>query len=62
MIIDYNNPALKKTQSLVYLFYDYAFNKGNKGYGATVIVVLLVFIMLLTVIQLRGQKRWVHYN
>ncbi|MBR6403403.1 MAG: sugar ABC transporter permease [Eubacterium sp.] len=62
MIIDYNNPALKKTQSLVYLFYTYSFTQGNKGYGATVIVILLVFIMILTVLQLIGQKKWVHYN
>lgn len=62
MIIDYNNPALKKTESLVYLFYKYSFEQSKKGYGATVIVVLLVVIMILTVIQLIGQKKWVHYN
>ena len=62
MIIDYNNPALKKTESLVYLFYKYSFEQSKKGYGATVIVVLLIFIMILTVIQLIGQKKWVHYN
>ncbi|MCR5717181.1 MAG: sugar ABC transporter permease [Lachnospiraceae bacterium] len=62
MVIDANNPALKKTQSLVYLFYDYSFNQGNKGYGATVVVVLLVVIALLTVLQMIGQKKWVHYS
>ncbi len=62
MVIDYNNPALKKTESLVYLFYNYSFQQGNKGYGATVVVVLLIVIMILTVIQLIGQKKWVYYN
>lgn len=62
MVIDYNNPALKKTESLVYLFYKYSFTQGNKGYGATVVVVLLVVIMIVTVIQMIGQKKWVHYN
>lgn len=62
MIIDYNNPALKKTESLVYLFYKYSFEQSKKGYGATVIVVLLVVIMIFTVIQLIGQKKWVHYE
>lgn len=62
MIIDYNNPALKKTESLVYLFYKYSFEQSKKGYGATVIVVLLAVIMLLTVVQLIGQKKWVHYD
>lgn len=62
MIIDYNNPALKKTESLVYLFYKYSFEQSKKGYGATVIVVLLAVIMVLTVVQLIGQKKWVHYD
>lgn len=62
MIIDYNNPALKKTESLVYLFYKYSFEQSKKGYGATVIVVLLAVIMVLTGFQLIGQKKWVHYD
>lgn len=62
MVIDNNNPALKKTESLVYLFYKYSFEQSKKGYGATVIVVLLVFILLLTILQLIGQKKWVHYD
>lgn len=62
MLIDYNNPALKKTESLVYLFYKYSFEQSKKGYGATVIVVLLAVIAVLTVIQLIGQKKWVHYS
>lgn len=62
MVIDNNNPALFKTQSLVSLFYKYSFTQGNKGYGATVVVVLLVVIMFLTVLQMVGQKKWVHYN
>ena len=62
MMIDINNPAWKKTESLVYLFYKYSFDQSKKGYGATVVVVLLVVIMILTVIQLIGQKKWVHYE
>ncbi len=62
MVIDNNNPALKKTQSLVCLFYKYSFTQSNKGYGSTVVVVLLIVILLLTVLQMIGQKKWVHYN
>ena len=62
MMIDLNNPAWKKTESLVFLFYKYSFEQSKKGYGATVVVVLLVVILLLTVIQLIGQKKWVHYE
>ena len=61
MVIDNTNPALMKTQSLVCLFYKYSFQQSNKGYGATVVVVLLVVIMIFTVLQMIGQKKWVHY-
>ena len=62
MLIDQNNPAWKKTESLVFLFYKYSFEQSKKGYGATVIVVLLAVILMLTVVQLIGQKKWVHYE
>ncbi|MCR5301155.1 MAG: sugar ABC transporter permease [Lachnospiraceae bacterium] len=62
MLIDLNNPAWKKTESLVFLFYKYSFEQSKKGYGATVVVVLLAVILILTVIQLIGQKKWVHYE
>ncbi|MCR5687705.1 MAG: sugar ABC transporter permease [Lachnospiraceae bacterium] len=62
MLIDLNNPAWKKTESLVFLFYKYSFEQSKKGYGATVVVLLLAVILILTVIQLIGQKKWVHYE
>lgn len=62
MVIDRNNPALKKTQSLVYLFYQNSFVENNKGYGSTIVVFLLVIIMIITVFQMYGQKKWVHYS
>ena len=62
MVMDKTNMALKKTQSLVYLFYDYAFTKGNKGYGAAVVMVLVIFIMIVTVILQRLEKKLVFYN
>jgi ABC-type sugar transport systems, permease components len=62
MVMDKTNPALEKTQSLVYVFYKYAFTNGDKGYGATVVVLLLVLIMLITIFQMIAQKKWVYYN
>jgi multiple sugar transport system permease protein len=62
MVMDRNNPALGKTQSLVYLFYRYSFVENNKGYGATIIIILLLIIMLITFAQQYIQKRWVHYG
>ena len=62
MVMDKTNVALKKVQSIVYLFYQYAFTNGNKGYGATLVVVLLVFIMIITVILQRAEKTMVYHN
>lgn len=62
MVMDKSNPALEKTQSLVYLFYRYSFTEKNLGYGSTIVVLLLVVIMVITVFQMIAQKKWVHYN
>lgn len=62
MVMDKSNPALDKTQSLVYLFYKYAFINKNMGYGATIVVLLLIITMIVTVFQMIGQKKWVFYN
>ena len=62
VVMDRTNPALPKTQSLVYLFYQTAFTNGNKGYGAAMVMLLLAVILLITVVQMYGQKKWVHYD
>ena len=62
MMLDISNPAFPKTQSLVYLFYKYSFIESNRGYGSTIVMLLLVVILIITVIQLRLQKRWVKYD
>lgn len=55
------NPALKSVQSLSYLFYRNAFVFNDKGYAAAISVVLLLMTLLITVINFRFQKKWVHY-
>ncbi len=62
MVMDKSSPALTKTQSLVYLFYEYSFRQKDQGYGSTIVVLLLTVIMIVTVFQMIGQKKWVHYN
>ena len=62
MMMEKSNPALVKTQSLVYLFYKYSFVEGNKGYGSAIVMLLLLVILLIKVIQLLCQKKWVNYN
>ncbi len=62
MVMDKTNVALKSVQSVVYLFYQYAFTNGNKGYGATLVVALLIFILILTFILQKLEKRVVYHN
>ena len=62
MVMDKNNPALYKTQSIVYLFYQNSFVENNKGYGSTIEVLLIAIIMVVTVFQMIAQKKWVYYN
>jgi len=62
MVMGRDNPALFKTQSLVFLFYKYSFTNNNKGVGSAIVVLLLGIIMLITLLQMIAQKKWVHYN
>lgn len=62
MVMDRTNVALTKVQSVVYLFYEYSFTQGNKGYGAALVMVLVVFIMIVTVIMQKCEKKFVFYN
>lgn len=61
MVMDKTNLALQKTQSIVYLFYSYAFTNGDKGYGATLVMVLVVFIMIVTYICQTVDKKYVYH-
>ena len=61
MVMDKTNVALPKVQSIVYLFYQYAFTNGNKGYGATLVMVLVIFIMIVTYILQRAEKHLVYH-
>ncbi|WP_083459648.1 carbohydrate ABC transporter permease [Jiangella muralis] len=56
-----NNPVIADTKSLVYLFYDESFVLNNRGYGAAIAFVILLIVAIVTAIQFRLQRRWVHY-
>jgi multiple sugar transport system permease protein len=55
------NPALDENRTIVFLFYERAFTENDKGYAAAIAFVLLLVILVLTVVQFRAQRRWVHY-
>jgi len=62
MMVGKINPAYESTQSVVMMFYRNAFDYGHKGYAAAISIVLFAVIMLITVIQMIGQKKWVNYD
>ena len=45
MMEDIRSPAYDKTVSLVYLFYNNSFKYTDKGYGSTIVILLLVIIL-----------------
>ena len=62
LMIGQNNPALADSQSLVSLFYRRGFLENDLGSAAAIACVLLIIILVLSAIQFRLQRRWVHYD
>ncbi len=62
LMIGPNSPVIDNTQSVVYLFFEQAFLLNDKGYAATIIMLLFVIILAVTSLQFRLQRRWVHYG
>jgi multiple sugar transport system permease protein len=61
-MIGATNPALPNTRTIVYLFYNYGFVEGDRGYASAIVFLLLAIILALTALQFRLQRRWVHYG
>ncbi|AJY75493.1 carbohydrate ABC transporter permease [Paenibacillus beijingensis] len=54
--------AIDNADTVVYLFYKQAFVRNDKGYASAIAVVLFALILLLTALQLKIQRKWVHYE
>lgn len=50
------------TQAMVERIYKYAFKYFKMGYAASFSWILFVIIFIFTIIQLKLQKKWVHYD
>lgn len=61
MMIGKLSPAYDSTQTVVMLFYHQAFDYGYKGYAAAISILIFISIMIVTIFQLIGQKKWVNY-
>ncbi|MFD6178320.1 MULTISPECIES: carbohydrate ABC transporter permease [unclassified Isoptericola] len=55
------NPAMRQTQSLVYIFYNEAFIQHDQGYAAAIAILIFVLVGVLTWFQFRMQRRWVQH-
>ena len=62
VMIEETNPALPRVRSVVYLFYQEAFVNNDRGYAAAIVMALLIVILVMTLVQFRLQRRWVHYD
>lgn len=62
MMIGKTNPAYESTKTVVMLFYRTAFDYGYKGYAAAISILIFAAIMLVTAVQMWGQKKWVNYD
>lgn len=61
MMISQTSLAVDSTMSIVYLFYKNAFEFHFKGYASAISMLLFVIILVITIIQLKLQKKWVNY-
>ncbi|GAA2870982.1 carbohydrate ABC transporter permease [Nonomuraea rubra] len=62
LMIDTTSPALRGSRTIVYFFFEKAFVHNQRGLAAAIAVLLLGLILVLTAIQFRLQKKWVHYE
>lgn len=62
MMIKESGIAMEATQSMVMYFFRNAFSYSKKGYASTLAVFLFLIIMLVTLIQMKLQKKWVNYE
>lgn len=62
MLMDQSSRAWPTVKTITYLFYEYAFEKGDKGYGSTIVVFMVAIIGIITFVLQKTEKKWVHYE
>lgn len=61
MLIPRTGNGLESTRTIIYEFYQHAFEFMDKGYASAISIIIFIVILILTMIQLRLQKKWVTY-
>ncbi len=62
MIMDRSSRAFKYVESVEYLFYHYSFELSNRGYGASIVIFMLLIIGAITWLVQKSEKKWVFYG
>lgn len=62
MMIPKASPSMETSKTLVMMFYQNAFEYGQKGYAAAISTIIFLIVMFITMIQFALQKKWVHYE
>lgn len=52
----------RASEVVVLKIYDMTFRYGEAGMASALSMILFVVIMIITIIQLWGQKKWVNYD
>jgi multiple sugar transport system permease protein len=60
LMIPSGSSGMPAARSIIWLFYDEAFVKSNKGYASSVSIALFLIIMAITVLQMISRRRWVY--
>lgn len=59
LMIPPTSSGMPGARSIVMLFYEESFQNYKKGYGAAISIVLFLIILVITMIQMKFQNRWV---
>ena len=62
LMIPQGSSGTEASRSLVTYFFEQSFVKFHKGYGAAVSIILFLLILVITGIQMAGQKKLVFYD
>ena len=62
MMISSKSLSNEAAQSIVVYFYRNAFEFSKKGYASAIAILLFIIIMLVTLFQMKMQKKWVNYD
>jgi multiple sugar transport system permease protein len=57
-----NQPLVPSARTMVYYLWQASFSHFEIGYGSAISWLIFIMILIVTVVQFRMQRRWVHYD